>query len=137
MFCSQCGKEYQDGSRFCSSCGFNLESGKTVQHNNNLQNSMQADFLEIKAKEKSLAIAGLVNILLIGAGYFYVEKYAWGTIIFIGAVLAVLYAPEALLGLWALSICGSIYAAHKYNKKSWGDLLNSKKMDSNQENILL
>jgi hypothetical protein len=91
---------------------------------------MQVDFLEIKVKEKSLAIAGLVNILLIGAGYFYVEKYAWGMIIMISAVLAVVYAPEALFGLWTLSICGSIYAAHKYNKTLLENALKSKEKSS-------
>lgn len=137
MFCSQCGKEYQEGSKFCPSCGFNLEAKPIVQ-NNNLQNSMQLDLLEVKAKEKSLAVAGLINVLLVGAGYFYVGKYVWGTIIVISAVLAVIYAPEAILGLEVLSICGSIYAAHKYNKTLLEDALKSKMgAPSSQNNILL
>lgn len=137
MFCSQCGKEYQDGSKFCPSCGFNLETKMTTQ-NNNQQNSMQIDLLEVRAKEKSLAIAGLINILLVGAGYFYVGKYIWGTIIIISAILAVIYAPEAILGLEVLSICGSIYAAHKYNQSLLEDVLRSKTYGSDQQkNILL
>ena len=137
MFCSQCGKEYQDGSKFCPSCGFNLEA-KTITQNNNQQNSMQMDLLEVKAKEKSLAIAGLINILLVGAGYFYVGKYVWGTIIVISAILAIMYAPEAILGLEILSICGSIYAAHKYNKALLEEVLKSKAgASSPQTNVLL
>ena len=99
---------------------------------------MQLDLLEVKAKEKSLAVAGLINVLLVGAGYFYVGKYVWGTIIVISAVLAVIYAPEAILGLEVLSICGSIYAAHKYNKTLLEDALKSKMgAPSSQNNILL
>ena len=137
MFCSQCGKEYQDGSKFCPSCGFNLEA-KTITQNNNQQNSMQMDLLEVKAKEKSLAIAGLINILLVGAGYFYVGKYVWGTIIVISAILAIMYAPEAILGLEILSNCGSKYAAQKYNKALLEEVLKSKAgASSPQNNVLL
>ena len=99
---------------------------------------MQMDLLEVKAKEKSLAIAGLINILLVGAGYFYVGKYVWGTIIVISAILAIMYAPEAILGLEILSICGSIYAAHKYNKALLEEVLKSKAgASSPQNNVLL
>lgn len=127
MFCSQCGKEYIDGSKFCPSCGYNLELSSSSKSNESASPILQEDLLSVKSKEKSLAVAGLLNIALVGAGYFYVGKYIWGTILLIAAVMAFIYAPEMLLALFVLATIGSIYAAHRHNKKLMENLLNSNK----------
>jgi len=124
MFCPKCGKEYLDSSKFCSSCGYNLDSSNTSASKEQPY-PLQEDILSVKSKEKSLAVAGLLNIALIGAGYFYVGKYIWGTILLIAAVMAFIYSPEMLPALFILAIIGSIYAAYRYNKKLLRDLLNS------------
>lgn len=126
MFCSQCGKEIVDGAKFCPSCGCNLDSANasSCEKKNSI---FQEDLLSVKSKEKSLAVAGLINIALIGAGYFYVGKYIWGTILLIAAILSFIYAPEMLLALFILATIGSIYAAHRHNKKLLENLLNSNK----------
>jgi len=125
MFCPKCGKEYLDSSKFCSSCGYNLDSSNTSASKEQPSSALQEDILSVKSKEKSLAVAGLLNIALIGAGYFYVGKYIWGTILLIAAVMAFIYSPEMLPALFILAIIGSIYAAYRYNKKLLRDLLNS------------
>lgn len=125
MFCPKCGKEYLDDSKFCSSCGYNLDSSNTSASKEQPSSALQEDILSVKSKEKSLAVAGLLNIALIGAGYFYVGKYIWGTILLIAAVMAFIYSPEMLPALFILAIIGSIYAAYRYNKKLLRDLLNS------------
>jgi hypothetical protein len=125
MFCPKCGKEYLDSSKFCSSCGYNLDSSNTSASKEQPSSALQEDILSVKSKEKSLAVAGLLNIALIGAGYFYVGKYIWGTILLIAAVMAFIYSPEMLPALFILAIIGSIYAAYRYNKKILRDLLNS------------
>ena len=126
MFCSQCGKEIVDGAKFCPSCGCNLESANDSSCEKTGSN-FREDLLSVKSKEKSLAVAGLINIALIGAGYFYVGKYIWGTILLIAAILSFIYAPEMLLALFVLATIGSIYAAHRHNKKLLENLLNSNK----------
>lgn len=125
MFCPKCGKEYLDDSKFCSSCGYDLDSSSTSASKEQPSSALQEDLLSVKSKEKSLAVAGLLNIALIGAGYFYVGKYIWGTILLIAAVMAFIYAPEMLPALFVLAIIGSIYAAYRYNKRLLRDLLNS------------
>ena len=126
MFCSQCGKEYLDGTKFCPSCGYNLDTGNAASIEK-ANGNFQEDLLSVKSKEKSLAVAGLLNIALIGAGYFYVGKYIWGTILLTAAVMAFIYAPEMLMALFILATIGSIYAAHRHNKKLLANLLNSNK----------
>lgn len=126
MFCSQCGKELLDGVKFCPSCGYNLDSAN-ASSNEKGNSNFQEDLVSVKSKEKSLAVAGLINIVLIGAGYFYVGKYIWGTILLIAAILSFIYAPEMLLALFVLATIGSIYAAHRHNKKMLENLLNSNK----------
>ena len=126
MFCSQCGKEYIDGVKFCPFCGYNLDSANASSNEKDNSN-FQEDLVSIKSKEKSLAVAGLINIVLIGAGYFYVGKYIWGTILLIAVILSFIYAPEMLLALFVLATIGSIYAAHRHNKKMLENLLNSNK----------
>lgn len=125
MFCPKCGKEYLDDSKYCSSCGYDLDSSSTSASKEQPSSALQEDLLSVKSKEKSLAVAGLLNIALIGAGYFYVGKYIWGTILLIAAVMAFIYAPKMLPALFVLAIIGSIYAAYRYNKRLLRDLLNS------------
>lgn len=123
MFCPKCGKEYLDDAKFCSSCGCSLD---TTVSSRSTEKSFQEKVLTIKSKEKSLAVAGLVNILVAGAGYFYVGKYIWGIIFLIGTVLSFIYAPEMYLALWIFSILGSIYAAYRFNKDLITKMLESK-----------
>ena len=43
----------------------------------------------------------------------------------VGVILSFIYAPEMMLALFILATIGSIYAAHRHNKKLFHDLLKS------------
>ncbi len=116
MFCPKCGKEYsEESAKFCSSCGHNF--GGPVSNTSTQTPSMQNTNLEIEVQKKSLAIAGLLNLLIPGAGYFYVAKPVWGIILVVATTVALFYSPASVTALYLLSIVGSIYYADKYNKK--------------------
>lgn len=78
---------------------------------------MQNELLQIEVKKKSLAVAGLFNVLIPGAGYYYVQKPVWGTIFVIATILAFIYSPASVTALYIISIIGSVFYGYKYNKE--------------------
>ncbi|MGN0197881.1 MAG: zinc-ribbon domain-containing protein [Candidatus Gastranaerophilaceae bacterium] len=38
MFCSKCGKEISDNSKFCQFCGTNFNTENSIEHTNNMPN---------------------------------------------------------------------------------------------------
>lgn len=58
MFCVQCGKQIQDGAKFCPACGANL------------QGDARADAQPAGGGSLKFVIAGIVMAAAAGAGYF-------------------------------------------------------------------
>jgi TM2 domain-containing membrane protein YozV len=107
MYCPRCGSQIPDGSKFCPSCGNNLEGtpppvypgvpsyGQPVPQPN------PAAYYQ----RKSEGIALILAILLPGVGHIYAGKVTKGIIL-----LVAFYGLAAVIGLaWALSFGWGYY----------------------------
>ena len=66
MFCSNCGKEIPDGSKFCPLCGKNLTGGTNTSPSNEV--TVSSTPAEPEREGKSKMAAGLLGIFLGGLG---------------------------------------------------------------------
>lgn len=128
MYCKNCGKQIEDTAKFCGSCG----TPQDYSDNINTSISQEDLLLEVELKEKNLWIAAGANLLFPGIGYFYAGSIGWGIIIII-AFIGAIYVGDAapISGLYLLSILGSVYQAHRFNKKVIEETLKSSRQQNN------
>ncbi|MDE7391056.1 MAG: TM2 domain-containing protein [Treponemataceae bacterium] len=90
MFCRNCGKEFEDGTKFCPACGTAVETGT--------QTPRMAQGHGGGRSHKSRTAAALLAFFFGGLGihYFYVGKY--GT----GVMQIVLTCCYCIGAIWAL-----------------------------------
>lgn len=132
MYCKNCGKQIEDTAKFCGSCG----TPQDYSDNINTSISQEDLLLEVELKEKNLWIAAGANLLFPGIGYFYAGSIGWGIIIIIAFIGAIYIGDAApISGLYLLSILGSVYQAHRFNKKVLEDTLkSSRQQQQNHDN---
>ena len=128
MYCKNCGTQLDDSAKFCGSCG----TPQTDIINDNVSISHEDILLDVELKKKNLLIAAGANLLFPGIGYFYAGSIVWGIIIII-AFIGAIYVGDAapISGLYLLSILGSVYQAHRFNKKVLEDTLKSSRQQNN------
>jgi TM2 domain-containing membrane protein YozV/ribosomal protein L37E len=83
--CARCGRTIDDGARHCTNCGCPVGrsiGGAPAQAASSYQQYRRAP------AQKSPATACLLNLLLLGAGYFYLGQIGKGIGVFLLSVLA-------------------------------------------------
>lgn len=73
MFCTNCGKEIPDGTKFCTSCGYKIENANTQPNANIPVNNMQSNMsnskmvrLTVIRRKRILGLAVPMRILIDG-----------------------------------------------------------------------
>lgn len=75
MFCSRCGKQIEDGSKFCQYCG-------SAQEIKEYDSSEKVTHSPVLVKEKRGIVFGMSVVDLIIAGLYVVAVFLWGNIFF-------------------------------------------------------
>ncbi len=104
-FCRNCGAQYSEGTRFCSSCGAALEAPPqpTTYHVTPGMSGITVSSLPRKDAGIAALIAGLGGIFLFGLGHFYVGKIGRGIILLlVGIVLKIALSFSYLGGIVSL-----------------------------------
>jgi TM2 domain-containing membrane protein YozV len=126
-FCSNCGKEIQEGARFCKHCGATaVATGTTMPAPPPpppppVYTAAQQVYQEPLKNE---GITALVSAIIPGAGQIYVGKVKRGIALLIGNVLlwivsGVLFwflAWVPMVALWAWNIYDAYNLAKQYNQ---------------------
>ena len=72
MFCSKCGKQINDGSAFCSSCGFSLQGKPAASNQPSGPSPNYARIKEAHDHSKTTKVLGIIAaILSFGIGIFF------------------------------------------------------------------
>ena len=103
MFCSNCGKEIPDGSKFCPLCGGNLTRATNISVNN--QATVNGASMEVKREGKSKMAAGLLGIFLgaLGIHNFYMGYKGKAIIqLLLGTVGIIVLIGPVISGIWGL-----------------------------------
>lgn len=122
--CRNCGAEVAQDVRFCQNCGAVMEISETATQ------------LPFKSGSKTILLAGIIGILLMGFGHFYLTRFKRGITILIVSIatgmiffIAVFGAFFALslpvaaavgvlrLGLWLWQTYDARKLANIYNEK--------------------
>ena len=116
VFCTSCGKENKDESTFCYNCGKEITGDEFVK--NNKSNETFEREKNLKKDYKNPWVAGLLNLIIAGLGFLYVDEYAKAICGFLIVVLA------AIFGGWVIGVIALVFImawssdeARKYNQK--------------------
>jgi|SRR5436305_1191045 len=96
MFCTACGHQNPDGSRFCVGCGANLSRGATPVGTPLPDKSF--------AQDKKPILALVMSLLIVGLGQFYNGDFKKGLLMLAGAIVGGLVSFSLLwwvMGLWS------------------------------------
>ena len=130
-FCSNCGKETQEGSRFCKHCGATTAAAGTSMPAPPPPRPVYTAAQQVYQEPlKNEGIAALASVILPGAGQIYVGKVKKGIILLVGAVVCSLiatmlgwilfvfwflaYIPS--VAIWAWAIYDAYNLAKTYNQ---------------------
>jgi uncharacterized membrane protein YvbJ len=116
VYCNKCGVENPEDAKYCQGCGIELNTHPEpkIQDHKPYKNS---------SNEKSPLGAAALNLLIAGAGFVYIKKYAKAVlsfiIVFTMAIIGVLMGISYVLGILALIfvMAWSYDETKKYNQK--------------------
>jgi len=115
-FCTNCGKENMESSRFCIECGKYLTSENQQNYN------IDSDNVEgIRTREKVYAVGKkpmlslILSLLIVGLGQFYNGDAKKGGLMLAGAVLGGILSASIL---WWVMAIWSAYDAYQVASQS-------------------
>lgn len=126
VFCTECGTENVDDSKFCYNCGKEINKDKIIKKVNSKPNEVSNEeirkYIIENRKYKSPWAAALSNLLIAGLGLAYVKEYPKAIVGFI-IVFAAGYLGGLIIGFLALILimAWSADEARKYNRRIDGN----------------
>ena len=111
MYCQRCGKEINDSSTFCSSCGASTNGNAQT---NNIPNYGPQNNAYVYSREKSNGIGIILGFFIPGLGHLYAGKIGKGLlIIFLGIILS-LISSIAVVGALSFDSTGTFTGASAF-----------------------
>ena len=136
MFCSNCGKELDDGVKFCSECGQKIisQENNTDKVRDEENNIDEIDYSQINLQYSNLKKNKLVAYMLLllagtsGAHRFYAGNYIYCWVIFIFTLIWIFTkTPNPVPILLFIDLFALSNAIDSYNKNLLSDLETAKK----------
>lgn len=111
-FCNSCGEQVPENAKFCQGCGNEIIQTPTNDFKTESENKSEQE-----SKKKSPATAAVINLLIAGLGFVYIEEYAKAIVSFLIVVIAAIFFGfiGGILAL-LLVILWTYDETNKYNK---------------------
>lgn len=105
MFCSKCGADNTEAARFCAKCGQPLAMAPPVEPVappvTTMRSSTAPTATGTSPTGKTPWVAVLLSFFICGLGQLYNNDWKKGAVMFVGAVLGVMFTGGvATLGIW-------------------------------------
>ena len=123
-YCSNCGKEIQEGTRFCKYCGAPTQTAGTPPPPPPPPQPVYQTATQVYQEPlKNEGIAALASVILAGAGQIYVGKVkrgilllvGWGILVLVSGMLFFFLSWIPITAVWAWNIYDAYTLAKKYN----------------------
>lgn len=117
MYCSNCGVEIPDGSKFCPERGASVAGGAPRQSSGPIDSSAALLF-----NKKSEALALILSLLIPGLGQIYNGQTAKGVVMVVAAIIVAIIGVMLIIPLivyivlWIYGMYDAYTTAKEYNR---------------------
>ena len=108
MYCQKCGKEINDNSTFCSSCGASTDGSTQT---NNIPNYGPQNNAYVYSREKSNGVGIILGFFIPGLGHLYAGKIGKGLLIMFSGIILSVISMIAVFGAISYDSTGALNGA--------------------------
>ena len=108
MYCQRCGKEINDYSTFCSSCGASTDGGTQT---NNIPNYGPQNNAYVYSREKSNGVGIILGFFIPGLGHLYAGKIGRGLLIMFAGIMISVVLMFGFLSALSVDSTGAFVGA--------------------------
>jgi Predicted membrane protein len=108
LYCQKCGKEINDNSTFCSSCGASTDGSTQT---NNIPNYGPQNNAYVYSREKSNGVGIILGFFIPGLGHLYAGKIGKGLLIMFSGIILSVISMIAVFGAISYDSTGALNGA--------------------------